>query len=240
MTKWIARILLAATGVLPCCPLLAADELQVWIRASTESRKTYDAIAAAFKAKTGIGIEYFNTVTDFEQRLARAAAGGALPDIVFDDAAYLGQFVSMGIVAEIDRARLKGGGDLLEVAWESVQASDGKHYAVPTSAQAFALFIRKDWRTKLGMPVPKTWKDLEALARAFVERDPDGNGKNDTYGFVLPASTTRGYASWFLASFIWQAGGDFVRAAPGGFTASLDKRAGEALGFMRSLVCNKL
>jgi len=234
------RILLAAWSVCLATPLLAAGELQVWIRASTESRRTYDAIAAAFKARTGVGIEYFNTITDFEQRLARAAAGSSLPDVVFDDAAYLGQFVSMGIVAEIDRAGLKGGADVVDRAWESARAADGRYYGVPTSAQAFALFIRKDWRAKLGLPLPRTWGDLEALARAFVERDPDGNGKRDTYGFVLPASTTRGYASWFLSSFVWQAGDDIVRAAPGGFKASLGKPTGEALAFMRSLICQKL
>ena len=140
MKEWIARILLAAAGLLPWHSLLAADELQVWIRASTESRKTYDAMAEAFRARTGIRIEYFNTVTDFEQRLARAAAGRSLPDLVFDDAAYLGQFQAMGIVAEIDRPRLKGEADLIDIAWESARAGDGKYYAVPTSAQAFALF----------------------------------------------------------------------------------------------------
>ncbi|MBC7939520.1 MAG: hypothetical protein H7Z19_07100, partial [Chitinophagaceae bacterium] len=34
--------------------------LRVWTRSSNDGRKTYDAIAAAFTAKTGIRVEYFN------------------------------------------------------------------------------------------------------------------------------------------------------------------------------------
>ena len=53
----------------------------------------------------------------------------------------------------------------------------------------------KTGREKLGLPQPKSWDDIQALAKAFTTQDPDGNGKNDTYGFIVPASTTRGYAS---------------------------------------------
>ncbi|VTR30918.1 Lipoprotein lplA [Serratia fonticola] len=78
------------------------------------------------------------------------------------------------------------------------------------------LFVRKDWREKLGLPQPKTWQDVATLAKAFTTQDPDGNGKSDTYGFLLPASTTRGYASWFMSAFLWQAGGDFIREVGAG------------------------
>lgn len=220
----------------------AADkELQVWIRATNDSKVIYDKVADAFEKKTGIKIEYFNTLTDFESRLARAAAGSALPDVIFNDADLMGSLVKMGILDEVKRADIKGSGDVYDAAWEMTKAADGKHYGVPTSAQSFALFIRKDWRTKLGLPVPKTWNDLEAMAKAFTEKDPDGNGKADTYGFVVPASTTRGYASWFLSSFIWQAGGDYIKPAAGGYKPALaTSGAADAVKFMRGLICNKL
>jgi len=221
-----------------CGGAVSAADLSVWIRATNDSRPVYDRIAAAFEKKTGVHIEYFNAITDFEQRLARAAAGRDLPDLIFNDATAIGQMVDMGIVEEIDRSKIVGASDVYDVAWEGAQYFDGKYYAVPTSAQSFALFIRKDWREKLGMKQPQTWGELAALAKAFTEKDPDGNGKNDTYGFILPGSTTRGYASWFISSFLWQAGGDFVRPAEGGFKATLDEpAAAEALKFMRGLVC---
>ncbi|MBP0649648.1 extracellular solute-binding protein, partial [Mycobacterium tuberculosis] len=120
-----------------------------------------------------------------------------------------------------------------------MRASDGKYYGVPFSAQAFAVFVRKDWREKLGLPVPQTWDDLYAMAKAFTEKDPDGNGKKDTYGYVMPLSTTRGYATWFLADLIWQAGGDFMAAKNGGFVSTLaTPQVEKAVAFARKMVCD--
>ena len=48
------------------------------------------------------------------------------------------------------------------------------------------IVIRKDWMAKLGLKDPETVDDLYAIAKAFAERDPDGNGKKDTYGLIIP------------------------------------------------------
>lgn len=217
----------------------SAANLQVWIRASNDSRQIYDKVAAAFTAKTGIKIDYFNATTDFEQRLARAIAGADLPDIIFNDATALGQMVGLGIIEAIDPKTIKGGENVFDVAWASAKGYDGKTYAVPTSAQAFALFVRRDWREKLEMPQPKSWADMAALAKAFTDKDPDGNGKKDTYGFILPGSTTRGYTSWFISSYLWQAGGDFIRPVGNAYKPALEEPAAvETLTFFRKLVCD--
>ena len=219
----------------------AATTLNVWIRASNDSKNIYKQEAEKFEEKTGIKIEYFNATTDFEQRLARATAGNALPDLIFNDAASLGQFIQLGIAEEIDPQAIAGGDQLFQTAWKSTRYIDGKYYGVPTSAQTFALFVRKDWREKLGLPQPRSWDDIRALAKAFTTQDPDGNGKNDTYGFIVPASTTRGYASWFMSSFIWQAGGDFVKEESGKFSASLNTpEVAQAMTFMRAMMCDKV
>ncbi|OAT26601.1 periplasmic substrate-binding component of an ABC superfamily sugar transporter [Buttiauxella ferragutiae ATCC 51602] len=240
-TKLKSALLISALG-LSASQTFAAETLNVWIRASNDSKNIYKQEAETFEQKTGIKIEYFNATTDFEQRLARAAAGNALPDLIFNDAVAIGQFIQLGIAEEIDPKTIAGGENLYPTAWESTRYTDGKFYGVPTSAQTFALFVRKDWREKLGMPAPKTWSDVEKLAKAFTTQDPDGNGKNDTYGFLLPGSTTRGYASWFMSAFLWQAGGDFIReGAKGEFKASLDEpEAREALQFMRGMLCEKV
>src|SRR5690606_33015050 len=44
------------------------------------------------------------------------------------------------------------------------------------------IWIRVDWMEKLGLQPPKTMDDVLAISKAFTERDPDGNGKPDTYG----------------------------------------------------------
>lgn len=45
------------------------------------------------------------------------------------------------------------------------------------------LVIRKDWLDKLGLKMPTTLEEFFEVAKAFTEKDPDGNGKNDTYGY---------------------------------------------------------
>ncbi len=49
-----------------------------------------------------------------------------------------------------------------------------------------AVVLRKDWLAKVGLPLPETVDDLYRIAKAFTEQDPDGNGKNDTYGLIIP------------------------------------------------------
>ncbi|MDX5628711.1 MULTISPECIES: sugar ABC transporter substrate-binding protein [unclassified Brenneria] len=236
LTRAIITTLLAGSTL----AVQAADTLNVWIRANNNARVIYEQEAAAFEKNTGIKISYFSASTDFEQRLARAAVGNTLPDLIINDAAYMGQLIQLGIVDEIDPASLDNGKDLQPTALNSLKYRDGKYYGIPTSVQASALYIRKDWREKLGLPQPKTWEDLKALAEAFTLKDPDGNQKNDTYGFGLPGSSTRGYTSWILASFVWQAGGEFVRPVDEGFKSTVsEKGVADALDFMRGLVCAK-
>ncbi|WP_176086520.1 sugar ABC transporter substrate-binding protein [Martelella sp. HB161492] len=217
----------------------AADTINVWMRYGDAERPTIERIIDGFTAETGIKVDLFLANIDFETRLARAAAGGDLPDMIINDATSMGQLQDMGIVKQIDRASVKGGDQLHDIAWQSVEAPDGNYYGVPTSAQAFAVFIRKDWREKLGYDVPKTWDDLYNLAKAFTEDDPDGDGKADTYGYVMPLSSTRGYTAWFMSDLIWQAGGSFLEKQGDGYKASLaTPETAKAIDFARKMICD--
>ena len=54
---------------------------------------------------------------------------------------------------------------------------------VPGYSYAFT-WIRKDWLDKLGLKEPGSLEELQAVAKAFVEEDPDRNGQNDTIGLL--------------------------------------------------------
>ena len=236
----ILRNLLALAALLTFSAY-AADPpvLRMWTRSGTDARAAWDALTAKFTERSGIKVELFSATTDFEQRLARAIAGNDLPDAIINDTASLGQFVALGVASEIDRATLKGNADIGDRARQGARGFDGKYYAVPFSVHPFVLFIRRDWRTKLGLPVPKTWADLQALSKAFAERDPDGNGKPDTYGLEILGSVTRGYTSWYLSSYIWQAGGEYVRDAGGNkFHGALtEPPVATAVKYVRNYIC---
>lgn len=42
-------------------------------------------------------------------------------------------------------------------------------------------YIKKAWLDAVGMDAPTTYEEYLAVCDAFVNQDPDGNGKNDTY-----------------------------------------------------------
>jgi multiple sugar transport system substrate-binding protein len=217
----------------------ATGTLNVWIRGSGDSPKAYQKIFDAFTAQTGIKVTIGKaTLTDFETALTAAASAHQLPDMVLDDAAQMGNFVSQGIVLPIDKSKFTGADQLTDQAWSSATDRGGQVDAVPFSAQANVLLVRKDWLDKLGLQPPKTWDDLAKVAQAFTTQDPDGDGKPDTYGLAVPGSTSRGYTSWFWSSFLYSAGGDFLKPGGGKFTASLNSpQAVSSAQFLEDQVC---
>lgn len=63
---------------------------------------------------------------------------------------------------------------------------DGKCFYTPyvegRTISTACLVYRKDWMENLGMTEPTTLDELHDLLYAFTYNDPDGNGKDDTYG----------------------------------------------------------
>ncbi|GAA0975242.1 sugar ABC transporter substrate-binding protein [Acrocarpospora macrocephala] len=217
------------------------DALEIWIRQPPDSdaAKTATKLATAFTTASGVQTKVVALLDDFETKLQQQAAQKNLPDIVINDTAQLGNMRTQGWLREVDKATLKGGDQLADRAWQAAQASDGKYYAAPFSAQSFALIIRKDWREKLGLEPPRSWAALAALAKAFTEQDPDGNGAADTYGFVAPAGTKRGYASWYASSMIYANGATFLTPTGAGkFTPAVaDAKFVEAIKFLQDQFC---
>jgi multiple sugar transport system substrate-binding protein len=193
--------------------------LDIWIRKpdGSHSEKTAKKIAAAFTTSSGTPTKVTALFEDFETKLQQAAAQKNLPDLVINDTGGLGALVTQGLVRRVNRDEIAGAESLTPISWQAAQGADGNDYAVPFSAQSFALFIRSDWRKKMGLRVPQTWAELDALAAAFTTGDPDGNGEADTYGYVVPGSTKRGYTSWYLSSFLWSGRGDFISGSDGAF-----------------------
>ncbi|GAA3407870.1 ABC transporter substrate-binding protein [Paenibacillus hodogayensis] len=85
--------------------------------------------------------------------------------------------------------------------WRSVTDKDGKIWGIPGSRAyvAYPIYVRGDWLKKLGLQMPKNLDELEAVLKAFKERDPDGNGKADTIPLATDLSGLR-YA--ILGGFI--------------------------------------
>jgi putative aldouronate transport system substrate-binding protein len=59
---------------------------------------------------------------------------------------------------------------------------------------------RKDWADKLGLTLPTNVDELYDFMLAMVQQDPDGNGVDDTYGFVFKKGWTS--ASPLICAFL--------------------------------------
>lgn len=66
---------------------------------------------------------------------------------------------------------------------------NGELYAVPCpddfAGMIPLMYIRQDWLDRLGLKAPTTREEFLAVCDAFVNRDPDGNGKKDTWAMAI-------------------------------------------------------
>jgi putative aldouronate transport system substrate-binding protein len=83
------------------------------------------------------------------------------------------------------------------------QSGGGRTYRIPgdiSEPSCETLWIRKDWLDNLGLEVPKTLAELENVMYQFTFNDPDGNGKNDTYGLGGDGYELRSFWPWLQGS----------------------------------------
>lgn len=91
-------------------------------------------------------------------------------------------------------------------AWDALRGPDGKLYAIPELPvlAGDTVVFREDWLNKLGLKVPKTIDEMEAVLQAFKEKDPAGNGQTiplltdlNSLNMALAAGFMDvGYANW--------------------------------------------
>ena len=158
-----------------------------------------------FRDEVGIECSYkliSPNAEDYQQKLVLAMTSGDLPDIFHvNDLALYKQMVDAGVIADLTDVYEREANPTLKSIVEGEGTGfidnfkfDGKLYCIPgkmpsTNGYSY-LWIRKDWLDKLGLEIPKTMDDVMEVARAFVEQDPDGNGKDDTLGLSIDENYT--------------------------------------------------
>lgn len=129
-----------------------------------------------------------------QENLNVKLAGGEMPDVMLITSSQLANYVEGGVIGElpIELIREKAP-NFAKCADENDDGSlwstliyKGKNYGIanPMSVKPFAMFWNQNWLDKLGLEVPVTLEDYETVLTAFVEQDPDGNGKRDTAGMA--------------------------------------------------------
>ncbi|MEU2202521.1 extracellular solute-binding protein [Isoptericola sp. NPDC019482] len=124
------------------------------------------------------------------EKLNAALSSGALADMVSMapvDSSTVRQSLTSGMFWDVE-PYLKDFPNLAKIDPQTLDAArlDGKLYGVPFQKikARYGVVVRQDWLDNLGLEAPHTIEDLEKVAVAFTKDDPDGNGKDDTTGFI--------------------------------------------------------
>ncbi len=152
----------------------------------------------AYEKEYGIKLKTLWAVdpTQMEQKMNLTIASGDIPDFFQATATQFKQLAEAGLIADMTEAYNKHASDgvkkLLTEGGDNALKSatiDGKLMAIPFTSPSKEgsqmVYIRTDWLKKLNLPEPKTMDDLLKISEAFTTKDPDDNGKNDTYGLAI-------------------------------------------------------
>lgn len=155
-----------------------------------------------YKDELGINVKYAWTVRGnetsdiFTQKMNVTLASGDLPDVTIVNPTQLRQLVGSGMVEDMTPYFNQYASPLSKqvflqegsAALESVTIN-GRIMAIPEPfsfvEEAQYIWIRNDWLRKLDLQPPKTMDDLLKIAEAFSTQDPDGNGRDDTWGLAI-------------------------------------------------------
>ena len=177
-----------------------------------------DAIKDIVYKKLNITVKPVNTTwDDYTQKIQVWAASDQLPDIFAIDAVATSNaknWIDQGIIQALPddlsqypdlEKRMNSSG--MEIYKYPVNDPKGKYYGIPRlqsfSAEGWAnnvgVWLRKDWMANLGITKdPENMDEFITLMKAFVENDPDKNGKNDTVGLTC---FNADWLTWFFSAY---------------------------------------
>lgn len=146
----------------------------------------------------GINLEYawIAPMGQYDERANVSIMSNQIPDIMQVNTSQLQRMAENEQLADLTEVYNEYASDLtksiISAEGDSVLEScsyNGKIVALPKTGSALGstqvLWIRSDWLEELGLSAPQSMDDVVAIAEAFTNDDPDGNGENDTYGFGI-------------------------------------------------------
>ncbi|WP_409343165.1 extracellular solute-binding protein [Paenibacillus sp. MBLB4367] len=155
--------------------------------------KGNDRIIAEINKRLGIELVLKIVPEGSYDKVNVAMATGDYPDVLTINypTNSLSQWINEGIVVPINdylkdmptvKKKLES-----SLSWTAV---NGKYYGYPFIEERSNMNIvyRADWLEKLGLKPPQTLDEFYETLKAIATKDPDGNGKNDTFGLTSAKS----------------------------------------------------
>jgi putative aldouronate transport system substrate-binding protein len=150
-------------------------------------------------------------INNYLDRLQIVMASGDLPDVVYIwtlDQNYE-KWASEGMLIPLDDKYPKYENLVKNISknqWEVARVSATKKvHGVPKPQESppRAYIVNQEWLDKLGMKAPSTLNELYEFAKAVATRDPDGNGKADTFAIspAYPNGNMIWGEPWLMSAF---------------------------------------
>jgi ABC-type sugar transport system, periplasmic component len=204
-----------------------------------------DIILPELNKALNMDLKYNTAPTEYDQQLNVKIAGGTPPDVFGVSKVQMEQFAKQDLLLDLT-PYLKGMNHLTpENGFTETHMKkgvvDGKQYAIPYRPLIpvqTTFWVRQDWLDKLELKAPTTLEELKAVAKAFVEKDPDGNGKPDTQG--ITGNGFNGTLSPIFAAFGVAAPGQMmIRDNKVVYSTALPETR-DAIAFIKGMIDEKL
>ena len=139
--------------------------------------------------------------SDYDEKMNLCIGSNTIPELMNVNAEQYRALLKYDLIQPIGsyyedyasdklKSYVESGGEALQ---KVICNEDGEMMAIPapniTAGGVNEMWIRQDWLDNLGLEAPRTWDEMVAVAEAFVNEDPDGNGENDTIGILGPANS---------------------------------------------------
>ncbi|MGD8400735.1 MAG: extracellular solute-binding protein [Bacillota bacterium] len=167
-----------------------------WVPYSIQPTDPKGIFVKKLEAKFNVDLDVWNMDdSKFDEMVALRMAAGEIPDFFrIQKVVNLHSYHRQKVMAVIPNKYLRKYAPHIYKCLKKNAAMfldsgrlDGKLYGIPsvspTNIFRLPLVYREDWMKKVGVTkTPDTLAEFESLMYKFAKEDPDGNGKNDTYG----------------------------------------------------------
>jgi multiple sugar transport system substrate-binding protein len=199
---------LAVSALAPAATAQDGEAMQMWGR--DIDQVLYDALIDTWNAENPDSPIELTIIPrdEYVAKVAAAAAGGALPDLLGIDLIFMPDFINQGLLQPItEQVNGLEHKDAVSPGHIAVSTTDdGEIYAVPFMIDASSLFWNKELFEQAGLDPekgPETWEEVLEAARAVNALG------DDIYGFYFAGACGGCNAYTFLPQ-IWAAGGDVI------------------------------
>lgn len=189
-----------------------------------------NAAAQWLEQATNVHVEWMETTkADAKNKLGVLLASGDYPDILSGTGANgaglsnqdiyrygtQGVFLALNDLIETQGHHIKELFRTEPLVKPAVTSPNGRIYGLPAVftddyhiTMRQKLWINKAWLDRLGLRMPADTDEFYAVARAFKERDPNGNGVKDEIPLTGAKRSQEDLALWIMNAFVAAGGPD--------------------------------